>query len=146
MLRLALYVDTISMAFGTIRANKLRSFLTVLGIVIGIMAIVGMTSLIRGFDNSVRDMIREMGPKTIYLAKSGPMMGGDRQQFLEIMKRPNITLADAKALKELDSLAYVDIMFGQGGPGGANERAFYQSFKTKSMPILGTTERYAEVN
>jgi putative ABC transport system permease protein len=146
MLRLALYVDTVAMAFGTIRANKLRSFLTVLGIVIGIMAIVGMTSIIRGFDESVRDMIREMGPKTVYVAKSGPMMGGNRQQFLEIMKRPNITLADAKALKELDSLAYVDIMMGQGGPGGAVERAFYKSFKTKQMPIMGTTERYAEVN
>jgi putative ABC transport system permease protein len=147
MLRLALYVDTVTMAFGTIRANKMRSALTVLGIVIGITAIVGMTSIIRGFDESVRDMIRQMGPKTVYLAKSGPMVGGDMRQFLEIMKRPNITEADARALKEAESLQYVDITFGEGGqPGGTNARAFYKSLRTRTMPIVGTTARYAEVN
>jgi putative ABC transport system permease protein len=147
MLRLALYVDTVAMAFGTLRANKMRSALTVLGIVIGITSIVGMTSLIRGFDESVKDSIRQMGPKTVYLVKASPMLGGNRQQFLEIMKRPNITEADAKALKEgTESLQYVDIAFGTGGPGGANERIFYKSLKTKTMPIVGTTARYPEVN
>src|SRR5512147_2675616 len=113
MLRLALYVDTVAMAFGTIRANKLRSALTVLGIVIGITSIVGMTSLIRGFDESVKESIRQMGPKTVYLVKASPMLGGSREQFLEIMKRPNITEADARALKaDAGSLQYVDIAFG----------------------------------
>lgn len=146
MLRLALYVDTVAMALGTLRANKMRSALTVLGIVVGITSIVGMTSLIRGFDESVKDSIRQMGPKTVYLVKSGPMFGGDRQQFLEIMKRPNITEADAKALKEAESLQYVDIVFGGGQPGSASERAFYKNLKTKNMPIVGTTARYPEVN
>lgn len=147
MLRFALYVDTVSMALGTIRTNKMRSFLTILGIVIGITAIVGMTSLINGFDESVKEEIRTMGPKTVYLAKSGPMVGGNRQQFLDIMKRPNITLADAKALKELDSLQYVDIIMGGGDqPGGARERVFYKSDRSKAVPIQGTTERFAEVN
>jgi len=146
MLRLALYVDTVAMALGTLRANKMRSALTVLGIVVGITSIVGMTSLIRGFDESVKDSIRQMGPKTVYLVKSGPMFGGNRQQFLEIMKRPNITEADAKALKEAESLQYVDIVFGGGQPGSASERAFYKNLKTKNMPIVGTTARYPEVN
>jgi putative ABC transport system permease protein len=147
MLRLALYVDTVAMALGTIRANKMRSALTVLGIVIGITSIVGMTSLIRGFDESVKEQIRQMGPKTVYLVKSGPMFGGDRQKFLEIMKRPNITEADAKALKEgAESLQYVDVAFGGGQPGSANERIFYKSLKTKNLPIVGTTARYPEVN
>jgi len=147
MLRLALYVDTVAMAFGTIRANKLRSALTVLGIVIGITSIVGMTSLIRGFDESVKESIRQMGPKTVYLVKASPMLGGSQEQFLEIMKRPNITEADARALKaDAESLQYVDITFGTGGPGGAVERIFYKNQRTKSMPIVGTTARYPEVN
>ncbi len=147
MLRLALYVDTVGMALGTLRANKMRSFLTVLGIVIGITSIVGMTSLIRGFDEAVKDQIRQMGPKTVYLVKSGPFFGGDAKQFQEVMKRPNITEADAKALKEeAESLQYVDIAFGGGQPGSANARAFYKSQRTKSMPIVGTTARYPEVN
>jgi hypothetical protein len=50
--------EIIVMALDTLRLNKLRSALTVLGVVIGITAIVGMTSLIRGFDQSLRDSIR----------------------------------------------------------------------------------------
>ena len=57
------------MALDTLRGNKLRSALTVLGVVIGITSIVGMTSLIRGFDESLRDMIRALGPNTIFVAK-----------------------------------------------------------------------------
>ena len=43
------------MAIDTLRTNKLRSALTVLGVVIGITSIVGMTSMIRGFDQSLRE-------------------------------------------------------------------------------------------
>ena len=57
------------MAATTIRTQKMRSGLTILGIVIGITAIVGMTSLIRGFDESLRDSIREIGPDTIFVAQ-----------------------------------------------------------------------------
>src|SRR5918996_1463722 len=57
------------MALDTLRANKLRSSLTILGVVIGITAIVGMTSLVRGFDESLRESIRELGPNTIFLSK-----------------------------------------------------------------------------
>ncbi len=46
----ALLGETAAMAFDTLRSNKMRSALTVLGVVIGVTSIVGMTSLIRGFD------------------------------------------------------------------------------------------------
>ncbi len=146
MLRFALYVDTISMAFGTIRANKLRSFLTVLGIVIGITSLVGMTSLVRGFDQSIRDAISQMGPKTLYLVKANPMMGGDLKQFLEVMKRPNLTEADARALKEAESLQWVDMSYGGGQPGGAMGRAFYKNLRTMNMAFLGTPAHYPQVS
>ena len=54
-IRVGLIGEVITMAFDTIRSNKLRSGLTVLGVVIGITSIVGMTSMIRGFDESLRD-------------------------------------------------------------------------------------------
>jgi len=146
MLRLALYVDTVAMALGTIRANKMRSALTVLGIVIGITSLVGMTSLVRGFDESVKDSIRQMGPKTLYLVKASPMMGGDLKTFQEIMKRPNLTQADARALKEAESLQWVDMSYGGGQPGGVNARAFYKNLRTMNMPIMGTTAHYPQVN
>ena len=57
------------MSIDTLRTSKMRSALTVLGVVIGITSIVGMTSLIRGFDESLRDSIRELGPNTILVQK-----------------------------------------------------------------------------
>ena len=57
------------MALDTLRTNKMRSALTVLGVVIGITSIVGMTSLIRGFDQSLRDSISQLGPNTIIVAE-----------------------------------------------------------------------------
>ena len=65
----ALLRETAEMAFGTLRGNKMRSALTVLGVVIGVTSIVGMTSLIRGFDTSLRDSINSLGPNTIMLAR-----------------------------------------------------------------------------
>ena len=62
-IRYGLIREVMVMAFETVRANKMRSGLTVLGVVIGITSIVAMTALIRGFDTSLQDSIRAtMGP------------------------------------------------------------------------------------
>ncbi len=55
----------------TLRANKLRSALTILGVVIGVMSIVAMTSLIGGFSDSIRTQINQLGANTVYLEKAG---------------------------------------------------------------------------
>ncbi len=146
MFKVALYVDTIAMALGTLWANKLRSFLTVLGIVIGITAIVGMTSLVRGFDEAVKDEIRQLGPKTVYVVKlSGMFMG--HKEFLDKLKRPNLTVADAKAIeRESTTLEVVDVWLGEGGPGGRSDRAYYHKQKTVGLRIVGTTERAPEAS
>ena len=68
-MRWSLFDEIVRMSWDTLWANKLRSVLTVLGVVIGIMSIVGMTSLIRGFDTSLRDSIKTIGPDTIFVAK-----------------------------------------------------------------------------
>jgi len=61
--------EILRMALETLRANKLQSGLTVLGVVIGITSIVGVTSLIRGLDQSLRSSINSLGPSTIILSK-----------------------------------------------------------------------------
>ena len=69
--RIALFWEVIALAFDTVRSNKLRSALTVLGVVIGITAIVGMTAMVRGFDQSLRAMIGAIGPDTIFVQRFG---------------------------------------------------------------------------
>ena len=67
--RSGLLSEIVWMSLDTLRTSKMRSALTVLGVVIGITSIVGMTSLIRGFDESFRDLIRGIGPDTIFVTK-----------------------------------------------------------------------------
>ncbi len=68
-LRAGLLREIFTMAVETLRSNKLRSALTILGVVIGITSIVSVTALLRGFDESFKDMFRQMGPTTMFVAK-----------------------------------------------------------------------------
>src|SRR5512145_3276246 len=116
--------EILILALDTLRANKMRSGLTVLGVVIGITAIVGMTSLIRGFDNSLRDSISQLGPDTIMVQKWGALSFASGKSFLEVARRPNLTMEDARAIeRECPSVAIVDVWLG--AMGGARSRIFY---------------------
>jgi len=135
------------MALETLRANKLRSALTILGVVIGITAIVGMTSLIRGFDESLRDMIRALGPNTIIVSKASAVSLASGADFSEIMRRPNLTVDDAKAIEKLaPSVGIVDIWLGQGLGSQTAERISYGGQRTPTLAVLGATEQFAAVN
>ena len=96
-LRSGLLSEIVVMSIDTLRTSKMRSALTVLGVVIGITSIVGMTSLIRGFDESLRDSIKELGPNTIFVQKFGLISATSGKSFLEVAKRPNLTAEDAAA-------------------------------------------------
>jgi len=143
--RVALLVEVVVMAFDTIRTNKMRSFLTVLGVVIGITSIVGMTAMIRGFDQSLRDLIAQSGPNIIYVQKFGVTSFANGTEISKLLKRPDLTLSDSRALEAQNStLQYVDIELG-AGPGPVTQRKiFYRDLKTKNLVVFGTGEYFAE--
>jgi putative ABC transport system permease protein len=133
------------MALETLRANKLQSSLTVLGVVIGITSIVGVASLIRGFDQSLRESINELGPGTIMLVKFSELGLTSGADFAKMMRRPNLTVDDAKAIEKLaPSIQVVDVWLG--GQGEINERVFYRGEKTTQLAVVGATEQFADVN
>ena len=141
--RVGLFKEVVVMAFDTVRTNKMRSALTVLGVVIGITSIVGMTAMIRGFDQSLRDLIAQSGPDIIYLQRFGvTSIGGD---FLELLKRPDLTVSDARALDQQSTmLQYVDLELGAGPGPSTMRRVFYRDLKTKTVVVFGTGEFFAE--
>lgn len=67
--RRSLATEILAMAWESLRTHKLRSALTIVGIVIGITTVVGVTSLIRGFDSTITGQIQGMGPDTAFIAK-----------------------------------------------------------------------------
>jgi len=143
-MRLELFKEVIVMAFDTVRTNKMRSGLTVLGIVIGITAIVGMTALVRGFDQSVRDMFATIGPNTIFIQRFGITDLADNEAR-ELLKRPNLTVSDARAVEQqATTLQYVDLELGAGVGPREMQRVFYKNLKTRPVLVLGTSEFFAE--
>ena len=137
--------EIVQMALGTLREQKMRSGLTVLGIVIGIMSIVGSTSLIRGLDQSLRESIEAMGSNTIVVAKFSGLSLGSGRELTELLRRPNLTPDDAEAIaSQTSSLTSVNITLGQGGPP-TRERVYYRSERSKQINVFGSTANYADV-
>ena len=145
-IRYGLIREVIVMALDTVRTNKLRSGLTVLGVVIGITSIVAMTALIRGFDASLEESLRAgLGANTIFVQRFGITSFASGREFSELLKRPMLTVADAHALQdETTTLQYVNIEFGRGPGPPATRRVAYGGVSTRPILIFGTTEFFAE--
>src|SRR4029453_582324 len=144
-IRTGLLREIVTMSWDTLRTSKMRSALTVLGVVIGITSIVGMTSLIRGFDNSLRAAISQLGPDTIMVQKWVALSLASGKSFLEVARRPNLTMEDARAIeRECPSVALVDV--GLGATGQQRSRIFYANHRPKQLGILGAAENGAAVN
>ena len=145
-IRFGLFVEVVAMALDTLRANKLRSALTVLGVVIGITSIVGMTAMIRGFDESLRELIAQAGPNLIYLERYGATSFVNGFELKEFLRRPNLSVSDARAIEEqTTTLQYVDIEYGAAAVGPMTQRrVFYRDLKSKTLIVFGTGENFAE--
>lgn len=146
-MRWSLFSEIVSMSWDTVRGNKMRSFLTVLGIVIGITSIVGMTAMIRGFDQSIRDLFRQLGPNTVYVAKMSAVSFSSGADFRELIMRPNITANDAEAIeRSAPSIEMVDLVLGGGGPGDRSERLYYRNQRTMPMAVAGASATWPYVS
>src|SRR5437773_753903 len=142
-IRWSLLAEVVTMALDTVRGNKMRSGLTVLGVVIGVTSIVGMTALVRGFDQSLREMLRAIGPNTIFIQRFGVTSFANGAEIKDLLKRPNLSISDARALEEqTGTIELVDIELGAGGPP-TQRRVFYRDMKTKPIVLLGASENFA---
>jgi putative ABC transport system permease protein len=66
MIRRGEFGEIVTLATDTLRGNKLRSSLTVLGIVIGVAVVIGVSSIGRGLDDNVKDMVASIGSNVIF--------------------------------------------------------------------------------
>src|SRR4029077_11637984 len=87
------------MALDTLRENKMRSFLTVLGVVIGITALITVASILVGFYGDVTAYLDDYGPNTIWIFKTSIGIRTSRPTTEELNRKP-VTLEDAQAIKE----------------------------------------------
>src|SRR5690242_20912473 len=112
-------LENLWMALGTLRANKLRSFLTVIGVIIGVVTVMLIASVIAGFDVAVTKEVESFGTRSMYISKYNPGIHVGRLSREERMRKP-LTYDDAVALSRLPavevSVPFLDItsnFFGQ---------------------------------
>ncbi|MDP9115551.1 MAG: ABC transporter permease [Acidobacteriota bacterium] len=138
-----LLFSVIALALDTLRANKLRSFLTLLGVIIGTGAIIGVGSILAGLDNSVAGLIRSLGTNSILVFKFrlGPAFGGRTPE--ELLRKP-LTYEDALAIAErCPSVAHVSPYLLQINLRGVNlDHARYQSNDAYQIQLGATDEYY----
>ncbi len=142
IIRASLLGEVVVMAIDTVRTNKMRSALTILGVVVGITSIVGMTAIVRGFDQSLREMISAVGPNTIFIQRFGVTSFANGAELKDLFKRPNLNISDMRALEtQAETVSIVDVQLGAAGPP-TQRRVFYRDQKTKPMVVLGTSENF----
>lgn len=101
-------IEILRSAIESIKANKLRSLLTTLGIVIGVMTVIGVMSVVSGFRQYIATSFSQLGANVLYVSKYPWGFGMSREEFKKIQKRENIGLREAEALKEYgESFKYV---------------------------------------
>ena len=85
------------MALDTLRTNKLRSALTILGVSVGVLTVIFMVSIIQGLNKAFADQIESLGSNTIFVSKFEPSFG--RPPGPEEIHRKDLTMEDAEALR-----------------------------------------------
>ncbi|MDQ3818454.1 MAG: ABC transporter permease [Acidobacteriota bacterium] len=98
--------ESASIAVATLRANKLRSSLTILGVSVGVITVIFMVSIIQGLNRAFAEQIEALGSNTIFVSKFNPSFG--RMPKAEELHRKELTMEDADAIRrEATSLAGV---------------------------------------
>ncbi len=102
LLRSDIY-ENLAMALNTLRANKLRSFLTVIGVMIGVITVMLIASIISGIDEQVKKEIESFGTRSIFIAKFDPGIRVGRLSREERMRK-ELTYDDAIAVSQLPAV------------------------------------------
>lgn len=133
-------LSSIKMALATVREAKMRSFLTVLGVIIGTGTIIGVGSIIAGLDHAISEILRQFGPNTMIVFK---FQGGFRVGRLspEEWKRKPLTLENAYAIAErCPSVEHVAPYLFPDFRG--IRKARYKSNEVYQLDMGGTEEGY----
>jgi len=131
-------METLRIAATALRAHKMRSFLTLLGVIIGIMTVITVVAIISGLNNYISEKVFQLNPDVYAVTKFGIITS--REQFLEAMKRKSIDWRDFEAVKSRCTMC---AMVGASHGNGATTKRGSQ--KLSNVRTMGVTSNMAEL-
>src|ERR1700692_2436498 len=138
--------ETIKMALDTLRTNKLRSGLTILGIVIGVMTVIIISSVVNGLNNNVASLVESLGTNVIWVFRF-PVIGA--RPTTEMLTRKQMTYEDAMAMKAIPHVVAVSPALqhtDNNAPGRAGMTSIKAGGKSMQNTILtGDTPEHKNV-
>jgi putative ABC transport system permease protein len=132
--------SNVQIALDTLRANKLRSSLTILGVVIGVSTVMAMAAIVQGIQDQIVRTIEIAGPTTFYVVKvfSQTPVNPDRlPKWIRV--RPDLVEDEAARVRQLPEISYA-AMWAQ-----TNARLTYGAQHTQMTLIMGADDRYQEI-
>lgn len=90
--------EAINISLNSIKANKLRSFLTLLGLIIGVMTLILVMTIVQGANRYVEEKIADLGTNVFQISKT-PLLVTDFQEFIKAQKNKDLVLEDAEAIR-----------------------------------------------
>jgi len=131
------YRELFHAALRALRAHKLRSFLTLLGIIIGVTTIVGVVGVISGLDSYVKEKVIVLSPDVYIVTKFGIIQS--REEFIQALKRPPITWSEYERIAAMPLQHTSQISVGAGNGMAVNNG----SRRLPSVGVIGVTPNFA---
>jgi putative ABC transport system permease protein len=128
--------ETVTIALDTLRTNKLRSGLTILGIVIGVMTVITISSVVNGLNQSVAGLVESLGSNVLFVFRFPAFTG---RPTTEMLSRKQLTYDDAMAMRALPHVVAVSpaLQFtDNNAPGRMGVTSIKGNGKTMQNTIL----------
>ena len=132
--------NNVGVAVDTLRANKLRSSLTILGVIIGVSTVMMMAAIVQGIKEQIIHTIEIAGPTTFYVVRvwSQTPVNPDRlPKYIRI--RPDIVEAESKRIASLPEIGYAALW------GQSQARLEHNGFRTQKLALFGADDRFVEI-
>jgi putative ABC transport system permease protein len=138
--RLSHLAEGVSIAVAAIRSNKLRSLLTILGVVIGVTTVMAIASMVQGIRTQIFNAIEVAGPTAFYVVRffSQTPLNPDRLPY-EVRIRPVVETSDAEAMRRIPEIAYAS-MWVQ-----LFQRVEYQGVRTQTVTVFGADDGFMNI-
>jgi putative ABC transport system permease protein len=130
--------ETLKLALDALRAHKLRSFLTLLGVILAVTTLVVVMSVINGLNTYVATRIADLGANVFIIDRFGILTSEDA--FVKAQKRPLITLEDYRRTRDTMKLAT-----SVAAEEDQNAQVHYNNLLMENTSIMGVTPNFADV-